>query len=301
MRHDDHVRFRARGQRGERAALPGRQHVGHGGGPLGQVRVAAAPQPVDAAPPAQRRPVAALGEDKEGAAGLQARREPPDLFRPLAPESGPLAAGAAASFPARAQEGVRHPVTDDVQARVQLQSGLHDDPGPTAAHAEQVVDEQQRVAGAGVPGQHDQRPVAGHPGRHPARPGHRHPQAAGALGGPVHDVEERLHHRVVPSLVRLRVQPAAEAARDPQPQQRRHRRHLAERPGQREVRHPQQPRPGSPARAAAPEQVEGHGQDRHRRRQPGQRDRDHDGQRHHQQAADQARGHYPAARASSAR
>ena len=61
----------------------------------------------------------------------------------------------------RMQERVGHPVGHDVQARVQLEGGLHDHPGMPAADREQVVDDEQRVAGARVPAQHDDRAVVG--------------------------------------------------------------------------------------------------------------------------------------------
>src|SRR5487761_270685 len=68
VRHEDHVGLRAGGDGRDHPAGPGRQQVRH----LPRAgREAPAPlEPLDAAPPPARRPVAALGEDHQGAAAV---------------------------------------------------------------------------------------------------------------------------------------------------------------------------------------------------------------------------------------
>ena len=85
---------------------------------------------------------------------VQAGREAPDLVD-VVPGSATLPACAA-----RRRNALGTPVGQDVHARVELQRGLHDDARAPLADAEQVVDEQQRVAGAGVAAEHDERAVA---------------------------------------------------------------------------------------------------------------------------------------------
>jgi hypothetical protein len=72
VRHEDHVRDRAGGDGGERPAQARREDVRHGGGTFGQVVAVAAAQPGDRAAPALRGPVAAFGEDEQGAAWVEA-------------------------------------------------------------------------------------------------------------------------------------------------------------------------------------------------------------------------------------
>ena len=183
------------------------------------------------------------------------------------------------------EERVGYPVGQDVDARVELQRGLHDDARAPLAHAEQVVDQQQRVARAGVAAEHDQRAVAVRDaGR---RAGHRHAQPAGAARGPVDQVEEPRHDRVVAGLVRLGVQPPAEPAHEPQAEGDGQRGGLPRRPDQPEPRDPQQPRPAHAPGAGPPAyQVEGRGEQGDRRGQRGQGAGDHHDERHQQQAAD---------------
>ena len=80
-------------------------------------------------------------------------------------------------------EGVGQAVDDHVEAGVELEGGLHHDPGLAPVAAEQVVDEQERVAGAGVAAEHDHRP--GQAGAWPPRgsaPAPRSRCAAGRCG-----------------------------------------------------------------------------------------------------------------------
>ena len=129
--HEDHVRGRAGVDRRERPATARQKHAGHRGGPFGQVIAVLLTQPGDGAAPAQRRPVAALGEQQQGAAAVEARGQPPDLLG-VRPRSGPPAA----------HERVGQPVGHHVQAGVELQRRLHDHARAPIAGAEQVVDEQ---------------------------------------------------------------------------------------------------------------------------------------------------------------
>ena len=79
MGDEHHVRGRTGGDRGERPAHARRQDIGHRTGPFGQLMEATAAQPGRGAPPALRRPVATLGEDNEGALGVQAGGQAVDL------------------------------------------------------------------------------------------------------------------------------------------------------------------------------------------------------------------------------
>jgi hypothetical protein len=198
---------------------------------------------VDGPAPAERCPVAALGEDDERVATAQPGREPPDLL-------GALPCGVPAGVRLLAEEGVGQAVGQDVDARVELQRGLHDHPRAALAAADQVVDEQERVAGARVPAEHDERAVAGRAGTGVPRASHRDAQAAGAAGRAEDRVEEAAHDGVMASLVGLCVQPAAEPARDPQAEEDDQRRALGRRPGEPEEDHPQQP--GVPFAAGPP-------------------------------------------------
>jgi hypothetical protein len=231
MSHEDHVSGRAGGDRGQRAAGVRRQDVRHRGRAVRQLAAAAAAQVVDAPAPAERCPVAALGEQDERAAAAEAGRQPPDLL-------GALPRGRPRGVRLLTQEDVGQAVGQDVHARVQLQRGLHDHAGTAPARAEQMVDEQQRVARARVPAEHDERAVAGTAA---VRAGHRNAQAAGAARRTEDQVEEPAHDAVLAGLVGLRVQPPAEPARDPQAEEDGQRRDLACRPGKPEEDHPQQP------------------------------------------------------------
>ena len=250
MGDEHHVRGRTGGDRRERPADARRQDIGHRTGPFGQMIEAMVPQPGYGAAPALRRPVAALGEDDEGALGVQAGRQALDLadvvarsaVRPGARSAvRPGARSGARSGPA-VDERVGQPVGGDVEARIQLQRGLHHDARAPPAGAEQVMDEQQRVAGARVTAEHDERAFctgAGTGAFGSRRAGDVDAQAAGALGGAVHQAEEAAYDPVVAALVGLGVQPPAEPAHDPQAAQDRQRRGLAEKPDQREAHHPQ--------------------------------------------------------------
>ncbi len=291
MGDEDDVRAGAGGDRGEGAAAVRRQHVGHRRRPLGQVGAAAPAQPVDGPLPAVRRPVAPFGEDHQGAAVGHARRQPPDLLGPLAGGGRPVGGPA--------QERVRQPVGGDVRGRVQLQGGLHDHPRAALALAQQVADEQQRVARAGVPAEHDQRLVTGR--RRLRLAGHRHRQPADPDRRPVHQVEEPGQHRVVARLVRLGLQPPAEPAGQPQAEEHGQRGGLAHRPDQPEDDHPQQPGTAHRARPVPPDQVVRGRQERHRRGQGGQGGADHHDQRHQQQPADRRGRQHQRCPASSVR
>jgi hypothetical protein len=244
--------------------------------------MASPPETLDAPAPAQRRPVPALGEQQQCVAPAEAGRQPPDLPDLLAPVPAAGPGGALGPRLAVAEKRVWHPVGHDVQARVQLQRRLHDDPGAPLADGEQVVHQQQRIARAGVPAEHDERTVAGQ--QRVRRRGHLDAQPAGAPRLPVDQVEEPPHDRVVASPVGLGVEPAAEPARDPQAEQRRERRRLPERPGEGQKHHPQQPGPVT-APGQPPDQVEGRAEEGDGRRQHDQAGCDHDDERRQQQAA----------------
>jgi transglutaminase-like putative cysteine protease len=202
MGHEDHVCGRAGADGGEGPAGVGREQVGHRRRPFGQIGMASPPETLDAPTPAQRRPVPALGEQQQSVAPAEAGRQPSDL--PDLVGLGPAASGAARGRGrATAQKRVRHPVGHDVQARVQLQRRLHDHPGAPLADGEQVMHEQQRVARAGVPAEHDEWAVAGQ--QRVRRRGHLDAQPAGAARLPVDQVEEPPHDRVVAGPVGLGV------------------------------------------------------------------------------------------------
>ena len=117
--------------------------------------------------------------------------------------------------------------------------------------AEQVVDEQERVAGAGVAAEHDHR--AGQPGRQSPRasaPAPRSPPAAGtpATATPEQRGQEPADQPVVPLLERLGAQPAAEPADHPQAQAGEQRHRLHHQPDQREPDQPQRAAGGRPRR-----------------------------------------------------
>ena len=205
MGHEDHVCGRARPDRGEGPAGARREEVGHRRRPFGQIRMAPTAQAFDAAAPPDRGPVPAFGKEEQSVPVAEAECQPPDLLG-LLPVAVPGAAAGVA-----AEERVGHPVGHDVQARVQLKCRLHDDPGTPFADREQVVDEQQRVAGAGVPAEHDERAVIGQGLVRRRR--HLDLEPAGAARNAVDQVEEPLHDRVVAGPVGLGVKSPAEPAR----------------------------------------------------------------------------------------
>jgi hypothetical protein len=216
MGHEDDVGVRGGPDRGKRPGAVRRQEVGHRGCPFGQIGMALPAQALDAPVPTLRRPVPPFGEDKESAALVQAGRQPPDLLGPL-PAGSPGAGAGAGPVRVAPEERVGQPVGHDVHARVQLQCGLHDDPGTSPAVREQVVDEQERIAGARVPAEHDDGTVIEQ--ARVRRRGHLDAQPAGAARRPVGEVEVPPHDRVVTRPVGLGVKPAAEPARDPQAEQ----------------------------------------------------------------------------------
>ena len=249
VRHEDHISGRAGVDRRECPAQARREDIGHRGGTFGQVVAVAAVQPGDRAAPPLRGPVAAFGKDEQGAAWVEAGGQAADQVG--------VVTCAAALF---ADERVREPVGQHVRGGVELQRLLHDDAGTTGAGADQVVHEQQRVARARVAAEHDDGAV-----RRPfGWSRYRDVQPAGAFRRAVDQVEQPAHDPVVAGLVRLGVQPAAEAADDPQAQHDRQRGGLGDSPDEREAHHPQRPHPVPPAGGGlvllpqpVPDQVEG--------------------------------------------
>ena len=275
VRDEDHVGVRAGRDGGQRPAGPGREQVGHLPGPLGQVAAAGVLQPPDAAAPAAGRPVGALGEDHQRAGRVQAAGQPLDL---LGEDALP---GLAVP-----DEHVGQPVAQHVQAGVELQRRLHHHPRPAPVDAEQLVDEQERVAGPGVPGQHDDR--AGQPGGQFVASELRlvdlGPQAVGPFGPAVQRVQEPADDRVVAALVGLGVQPAAEPAHDPQPEQHDQRHDLGGQPDHQERHQPQVAHPARPQQPGQPGQQREHEQ---QRRQHDQAEGEGDHHRGQHEPADQ--------------
>ncbi len=280
MGHEDHVCGRAGADRGEGPSGTGRQEVGHRRGPFGQIRMTPSAQALDAAAPPERSPVPAFGEEEESVPVAEACGQPPDLLC-LLPAAEPGAVRAAA------EERVRHPVGHDVQARVELDCRLHDDPGTPLADREQVVDKQQRVAGASVTAEHDEGALIGQ--GLVRRRCHLDPEPAGADRHAVDQVEKPRHDRVVAGPVGLGIKPPAEAAHDPQAEQNGERGGLADGPGESQEHHPQQPGPvtvpGQPS-----DQCGGRAEQGDWRCQDDQASRDHDDERRQRKATDQPRG-----------
>jgi transglutaminase-like putative cysteine protease len=142
MGDEDHVSGRAGADGGEGPAGAGREQVRHRRRPLGQLGLACPAEALDPATPAQRRPVPALGEEQQRVAPAEAGRQPPDLPDLLArvPAAGP--GGALGPRLAAMEKRVGHPVSHDVEARVELERRLHHHPGAPIAAREQVVNEQ---------------------------------------------------------------------------------------------------------------------------------------------------------------
>jgi hypothetical protein len=148
---------------------------------------------------------------------------------------------------------VGQPVEVDVDQRIQLQHVLEHDPRPAqVVPVHQGVDEEERVTGTGVPGEHHhgvrrsrhpvvqgrpRRAVGDQPqGEQPPRHAHEH-------------VEQQAQHVVVRRPVRGGVQPAPEAAAHPQHRCHRQTGRLQRQVDQGETQHPQRaPAPRRPHR-----------------------------------------------------
>jgi hypothetical protein len=232
-------------------------------------------QPPDAAAPAARRPVAALGEDHQRPVGAQAAGQPLDLIGEDALPRLPVL-----------DEHVGQPVAQHVQAGIELQRRLHHHPRPPAVDAEQVVHEQERVARSGVPGQHDDR--AGQPGGQflagELRFVDLDSQAVRPFSPSVQRVQEPAHDRVVAALIGLGLQPAAEPAHDPQPEQHNQRHDLRRQPDHQEGHQPQVAHPARPQQPGQPEQQR---EQQQQRRQHDEAKGEDDHHRSQHQPADQ--------------
>ncbi|HEX4291437.1 MAG TPA: transglutaminase family protein, partial [Trebonia sp.] len=110
MGDEDHIGGRAGVDGGEGTAGTGREQVRHRRRPAGQLGVAATAQALDAATPAQRRPVPALGEEQQRVPAAEAGRQPPDLPDLLALVAAGRSGTALGLGRAAAQERVGHPV-----------------------------------------------------------------------------------------------------------------------------------------------------------------------------------------------
>jgi hypothetical protein len=142
-------------------------------------------------------------------------------------------------------ERVRQPVDHHVEAGRVLQGGLHDDARLAPVEREQVVYEQERVAGAGVAAQHDDRP--GQP-RAELLGGGRglldlYAQPEDAQGDPEQHAQEPPDQRVVAVHRRLGVQAPAEPAGDPQAEAGHQCGRLEHEPGEPEPEQPGRPTP----------------------------------------------------------
>jgi len=281
VRHEDHVGFGTAGDGRQGSAGPRRQQVRHGASAVGQVMVARLVQPADPAVPPARCPVTPLREDHQCGVALQPPGQALDLLDKLA------IPGTAA-----AHEHIGHAVGYHVHGGIELHRRGHHDVRAAAAGVEQVVHEQERVAGPGVAAQHDHRP--GRAGRvvprarilpgASVRPGDLDLKPEQPASRPVHHVQEPVHDRIVTGLVGLGVQAAAEPAREPQSQEHEQRRGVSAEPGERER---QQPQAAHAPRPLQPGQADQEHQHREHREQHRDRDGDDHGHGREYQPADQ--------------
>ena len=144
---EDDVGIRVAAQRRQGAGRVRRHHVAHllARGRLAPATLAAeAPQGV-AAP--LRGEVAALREQHQHPARPEAGGDVADLRFAVLRVRG-------------VEHRVRHPVADEIDAGVDRQRLLEHDARGAVEVAEQLVDEQHRVAGAGMAAEEEERPVA---------------------------------------------------------------------------------------------------------------------------------------------
>ncbi len=207
MRDEDHVGVPGRLHGREGPAGPRRGDVGHLARPRGLLGVPAALQALDTALPPGRREVPALGEDQHRA-----------VVTDVPGHRGDLDFGVT---PARIDEAVGQAPAEDVDQRIHPQRFVEDQARPAAVPAEQLVEDQQRVALAGVAAQHDDRLPAGRQrllGR--LRLGDLDIDVRQAGHRAVDAAHEPAQHRIVRALHARRPRVPAEAAGDPQPQAR---------------------------------------------------------------------------------
>ena len=164
--------------------------------------MAAMQEPLDRPQPPLDREVAALGEDQHRVAAAQVAAHGGDLDLRVAT--------------ARVDEPVRQPPADHVDQRVQRQRLVHHDPRPPAVAAEQVVEDEQRVALAGVDAEHDERPSVRQRGFGALGPVDRHAHARDPQRRPRDGADEPAQNRVVGTVPAVRARrPTAPSRRRP--------------------------------------------------------------------------------------
>jgi hypothetical protein len=220
-------------ERGQEAAGVRHHDVRHTVRAVGQGVLTARPQRRDAPGTPLGRDVAALREQHEGAVVREVTRDPGDRL-----------GGAVLAPPAprgRRDEGGRQPVQQHVDRRVPLQRVLEDDGGGAPRPAQQGVEQDERVPGAGVPAHDDERGVGqgGAVGRL-----HDDPQPQCPAHLPEQDAEHDAGEDDVRVLHPRPAHPQAEPGGDPQDEQPDERHRV---PHDVDAEHPQQAQHPEPA------------------------------------------------------
>ena len=227
---DEHDRrVGRRGDRRERTARLGGQQVLEPAGALGQLGSSGEIELLDGPCPASLGEVATLGEQHDGVAGRRGARHPLDLRHHVA--AGPT------THEARAD-----PVEQHVDGGVELEQVLQHDPRPTRdTTVHHRIHDQERVAGAGVPAEHQHRSIGTRLGERVVlivegeaerEPGRRHQPA-----------QEPRHQPVVAIERSLATDPPPEPGRQPQDEQHHQYGHLEHEVHEREPHEPEQSPP----------------------------------------------------------